>query len=79
MPKYIDTHEMGKLTPEQLRKLQHAPTDEFGVTHHDILFSQRENKVYCVLNAPDRKSVERHHQSAGLTTEWIEEVESTRG
>jgi hypothetical protein len=79
MPKYIDTHALGKLTPEQLKKLQHAPKDSFGVTHHDILFNAKENKVFCVLDAPSREAVAKHHQHAGIECDWIEEIESTRG
>jgi hypothetical protein len=78
MPKYIDKHAMGKLTPEQLKHLQTAPKDEFGVTHHDIFFNAKEDWIYCVLNAPDREAVERHHQHAGIECEWVREVESTR-
>jgi hypothetical protein len=36
MPKFIDTHPMKPFTGEELNKLQNAPPDEFGVTHHDI-------------------------------------------
>ena len=78
MPKYIDTHEMGKLTPEQLKSLQSAPKDKFGVTHHDILYNSAENKVFCVLNAPNKEAVANHHKNAGLECDWIQEVESTK-
>jgi len=78
MPKFIDTHALGKLTPEQLKELQHAPKDSFGVTHHDILFNEKENKVYCVLDAPSKEAVAKHHQNAGIKCDWITEVESTR-
>jgi len=78
MPKYIDSHPMGNLPPEVLRKLQGAPRDEFGVTHHDILFNQKENRVYCVLDAPSRDAVAKHHAHAGITCDFIHEVESTR-
>lgn len=78
MPKYMDTHPMGEIAPETLKKLQHAPKDSFGVTHHDIFFNEKENKVYCVLNAPNRDAVVKHHQHAGLECEFILEVESTR-
>ncbi|MGA8302260.1 MAG: nickel-binding protein [Thermoplasmata archaeon] len=78
MPKYIDTHEMGTIDPETLKKLQHAPVDEFGVTHHDILFNQAENRVYCVLNAPNADAVRKHHAEVGLKCDWVHEVESTR-
>lgn len=79
MPKYLDTHQMEPLTADTLRKLQTAPPDEFGVTHHDILFNEGENKVYCVLNAPDEEAVKKHHEKAGIRCEWIHEVDSTRG
>jgi uncharacterized protein DUF4242 len=78
MPKYVDTHPMGKLSPEVLKKLQHAPKDEFGITHHDILYNAKEDRAYCVLNAPSREAVEKHHQKAGIACEWVHEVESTR-
>lgn len=78
MPKFIDSHPMGSLTPEQLKQLQTAPKDKFGVTHHDILFNKKENRVYCVLDAPSKNAVENHHKGAGLKVEWIHEVESTR-
>lgn len=78
MPKYIDTHEMGEVKPETLKQLQNAPKDKFGVTHHDILYNRKENKVYCVLNAPNKEAVANHHKQAGIECEWIQEVESTR-
>ncbi len=78
MPKFIDTHHMGSLTEEQLRGLQNSPRDQFGVTHHDILYNKDADKVYCVLNAPDKDSVIRHHKHAGIECEWVEEVKSTK-
>jgi len=79
MPKYIDSHPLGALTPETLRKLQHAPKDEFGVTHHDILFNAKSDKAFCVLNAPNADAVRKHHENAGIHCDFVEEVESTRG
>jgi hypothetical protein len=70
---------MGPLSSETLRKLQSAPKDEFGVTHHNILYNQGEDKVWCVLNAPSKDAGRKHHEHAGITCEWVEEVESTRG
>ncbi len=78
MPKFIDVHAMHPATAEQLRAAQLSPADEFGVTHHDILYSQAENRLYCVLDAPDRQAVEKHHAKVGVTPDWINEVESTR-
>lgn len=79
VPKFMDSHAMRPLEAETLRGLQNTPEDEFGVTHHDILFNEAENKVYCVLNAPDESAVRRHHEKAGIACDWVHEVESTRG
>ncbi len=78
MPKFIDQHEMGNFTKDMLRNLQKAPEDEFGVTHHDILFSKEKNKVFCVLNAPNAEAVRKHHEKAGIQCDSIEQIESTR-
>jgi hypothetical protein len=69
---------MHPLTEKQLRAAQQSPADEFGVTHHDILYNERENKVFCVLDAPNRKAIERHHAKIGITCDWIREIDSTR-
>jgi uncharacterized protein DUF4242 len=78
MPKFIDTHRMKPIPREMVKKLQHAAKDEFGVTHHDILFNEKEDRLYCVLDAPNREAVEKHHAKAGIQCEWIREVESSR-
>ena len=78
MPKYMDEHQMEPFTAEQLRELQNAPPDEFGVTHHDVLFNEEENKIWCILDAPNKEAVEKHHEKAGLKCDWIREVKSTR-
>ena len=78
MPKFIDSHPMEPFTEAQLKAAQKAPRDEFGVTHHDILYNKAAGKLFCVLDAPDRKAVEKHHAKAGVRCEWIQEVTSTR-
>lgn len=78
MPKYIDTHAMNPMTAQQLREAQNAPPDEFGVTHHDILFNEKENKIWCILDAPSAEAVEKHHAKVGMTCESIHEVSSTK-
>ena len=78
MPKFIDAHEMEPFTADQLNQLQDAPPDEFGVTHHDILFSEKDNKIYCVLDAPDAEAIHKHHAKAGIKCDFVHQVESTR-
>ncbi len=79
MPKFIDTHPMEPFTADSLSEAQKAPPDEFGVTHHDILFSEKDNKIYCVLDAPNLEAIHKHHAKAGIKCDWIHEVKSTRG
>lgn len=78
MTKYIDQHPMKPFSAEVLRETQRAPADEFGVTHHDIIFSEKDNKIWCVLNAPDKEAVEKHHAKIGIDCDWIHEVKSAR-
>ncbi len=78
MPKYIDQHPMKPFKPEQLQELQNAPADEFGVTHQEIIFSEKDNKTWCILDAPNREAVEKHHAKAKVKTDWIYEIKSTR-
>ena len=79
MPKFIDAHPMTPFTADELNKLQNAAPDEFGVTHHDILFSETDNKIYCVLDAPNAEAIAKHHAKAGIKCDFIQEVMSTRG
>ena len=78
MPRYIDQHEMKPLKAEQLKELQNAEPDEFGVTHHEIIFSENDNKVWCILDAPNRDAVSKHHKKAKIKTDYVFEVETTR-
>ena len=71
MPKFIYAHPMEPFAADELHKLQNAPPDEFGVTHHDILFSKADNKIYCVLDAPNAEAIHKHHaKAASSATGW---------
>lgn len=78
MPRYIDQHPMKPLKAEQLIELQYAEVDEFGVTHHEIIFSEQEDKVWCILDAPNMNAVKKHHAKANIKTDFVFEVETTR-
>ncbi len=66
MPKFIDVHKMNPLTEQQLKQAQNAAKDEYGVTHENIIYSETENKVFCVL------------RKIGLKPDWIHEVKTTK-
>jgi hypothetical protein len=46
-----------------------AVKDKFGVTHHDILYNKKEDRVSRVFNAPSNDGVENHHKGTGLKVE----------
>ena len=51
--------------------------DEFGVTHHDIIYSEKEDKIWCIIDAPNKEAVRKHHEKAGIKPDFIIEVKTT--
>ena len=63
MPRFLDVHPMkGTTTEETLKQIQMSPKDEFGVTHVSILFNPEADRVFCILDAPDKDAVEKNHK-----------------
>jgi hypothetical protein len=63
LPKFLDVHPMTRITEEDnLKQIQMSPKDEFGVTHVNILFNPEADKVFCILDAPDKDAVEKSHK-----------------
>ena len=77
MPKFLDVHSLRGVDEETIRKAQSMPKDEFGITHDNMMYNAEEDKWFCLLDAPSKEAVEKHHQKAGITPEWIKEVETT--
>ncbi len=77
MPKFLDSHKLKGSDEETLKRLQDSPRDEFGVKHVNLLYNRAEDRLFCLLDAPDREAVEKHHDKAGITCDWITEVETT--
>ena len=65
---------MGQGSEEMIKQAQNQPKDEFGVTYEDILFYKEEDKLLCLLEAPDKEAVRKHHERLGITCEWITEA-----
>ncbi|MFL6524396.1 MAG: hypothetical protein ACJ71B_13085, partial [Nitrososphaera sp.] len=53
-PTYLDTHDMGNMTEEQIKQAQNAPMDEFGVTIKDMLYNKEANVLCCISDAPNK-------------------------
>jgi Protein of unknown function (DUF4242) len=78
MPKFLDSHHMKDVDENTLRNAQNSPKDEFGVTHENIMYNEKEDKLFCLLDAPSKEAVEKHHQKLGIQCEWITEVKTTK-
>ena len=76
MPIFIDGHKMGGLDALKLKKIVNNPPDKHGVTHKDILYNEKENKLFCILDAPNKQSVVNHHQDIGIGCDFIIEANS---
>jgi Nickel responsive protein SCO4226-like len=76
MARFLDTHKMGSMTEGQLKDLQESPPDEFGVVHINILYNHEANIMYCILEAPSKEAVERHHAKFGTKCDWIAEIKT---
>lgn len=77
MPKFLDVHPLKGLDEETLRTLQHSPVDEFGIKHLNLLYNKEEDRLYCLLDAPDKQAVENHHNKHGIKCEGVTEVKTT--
>jgi sialic acid synthase SpsE len=77
MPTFLDAHDLGNMTEEQLNQAQNAPMDEFGVTVENMLYNKEVNMLYCILDAPNKDAVYKHHQKFGMNCDWVTEVKTT--
>ncbi len=78
MPIFIDAHDSKGLIHEELEKLVDSPPDKFGVTHLELFFNKKEDKIYCILDAPDEESIWKHHEAIGFKCEFITEVDQIK-
>ena len=53
---------MKGITEETLKQIEISPKDEFSVTHVNILFNPEADRVFCILDAPDKGAVEKNHK-----------------
>ncbi len=77
MPKFLDSHGLQGADPEELKKAQNDPKDEFGVSILNIIYSEDEDRMYCFLDAPNKEAIAKHHEKLGYKCDYILEVAST--
>ncbi|MGH9983347.1 MAG: nickel-binding protein [Nitrososphaeraceae archaeon] len=77
MARFLDVHPTGGVNEDTLKKMQNELPDEFGVTTENIMYNIEDDKVFCLIEAPDKNAVEKHHAKYGIKCEWIVEVKTT--
>lgn len=76
MPIFIDGHKMTGINVSKLKKIMNDPSDKHGVTHKDILYNKKENKMFCIHEAPNKEAVLNHHNDFGIKCDFIIEATS---
>lgn len=79
MPLFMDIHELGHVTAEDLAKAHAADLkvqDKYGVEYLKYWCNESCGKVFCLVNAPDPEAARRVHREAhGLEAEKLIEVQ----
>jgi Nickel responsive protein SCO4226-like len=57
-----------------IQELIDLPKDELGVTHINIFYNREADLCYCLLEAPSKEAVEKHHSKINVKCDWINEV-----
>ena len=78
LPVFLDVHSIGTATEEELINAQNAPRDELGVKVLNISYNLEASAIYCILDAPDKEAVKKHHDKIGVKCDLIMEVKTTQ-
>jgi hypothetical protein len=78
LPIFLDVHSFGTATEGELINAQNAPRDDLGVKVVNILYNLEGGAIYCILDAPDKEAVVKHHDRLGVKCDWIMEVKTTQ-
>jgi L-rhamnose mutarotase len=78
MPIYLDGHDMKGLSQNDIEKTINSKTDEFGVTNLELFYNKDENKLYCILEAPNEEAVWKHHEKFGIKCQFVTIVEQIK-
>ena len=78
MAVFLDVHKV-PFKEENLQELVNAPADEYGVTHVNLFYNMEAGVCFCLLNAPDKEAVIKHHDKVNIECEWITEVSMATG
>jgi len=71
MPMFLDMHELGGFTRDQLISGVDDKSDEFGVTVHHMIFNEKADFLHCICSAPDVESIEKHHMKFNIKCKQV--------
>jgi len=78
MPIFIDGHDVPETKELEFKKIINNPANKHGVVHKEILYNKNDNKFFCIIEAPDRESVEKYHEDAEIECDFIYEANSMK-
>jgi Protein of unknown function (DUF4242) len=76
LPRFLDVHSMKAFDEQSLKKAHTELPDEYGVSTENALYNVEADRLFCVLDAPDKEAVEKHHEKYGVKCEWIIEIKT---
>ncbi|MDX1371149.1 MAG: DUF4242 domain-containing protein [Nitrososphaeraceae archaeon] len=77
MPVYLDVHKLDDLH-HRVKELINSPPDEFGVSHLNLFINIEADICYCLLEAPSKEAVQKHHAKINIKCDWITEVKQAK-
>jgi hypothetical protein len=79
MPTSFYFHSMGGYTEDDLKKSRNETGEEFGVKVLNPFYDLDSGTSFCLLAAPDRYTMEKHHYKFRTKCNWITRVKMTSG
>ncbi|MFZ0556357.1 MAG: nickel-binding protein [Nitrososphaeraceae archaeon] len=79
MPAFLDFHSMGRYNDDDLKKSLKEPRNELEVKVLNTFYDLDSGMMFCLVDAPDRYAVERHHSKYGMKCDWITPIKMTSG
>jgi hypothetical protein len=55
--RFLDVHPTGGVNEDMLKKMQNELPDEFGVTTENIMYNIEDDKVFCLIEAPNKSAL----------------------
>ena len=78
MPIFIDGHSLKGIKKDELMKEVNSPKNEHGVTPIELFYNEIDDKLYCILDGPDKDAIEKHHHDMGLKCEFVTEISQVK-